>query len=120
MTWLAVAAGGALGACARYGVSLVLPGVSGGFPWATLAVNVLGCAVLGWLLADPSRFAASPDVRTFLGTGVCGALTTFSTFSVEAVVLVQRNEPGHAALYVASSLVVGFAAAAVGFWVGRP
>jgi CrcB protein len=85
--WLLVMLGGSLGAASRYGVGLLTARLWGiNFPWGTLVVNLVGCFIIGLLfaLADRSRLL-TPDVRLFLITGYLGALTTFSSFSLETV-----------------------------------
>lgn len=89
---LLVAAGGAIGATARYGFSLALINSAARFPFATLAVNILGSFLLGLLFAYSQQQAVSESWRLFLGVGILGAFTTFSTFSVEVVVLIQQGE----------------------------
>lgn len=87
-----VALGGALGGTARYAVAQALPRVGTEFPWATLVVNLVGAAVLGFVLvALADRPPPADRWRAFLGTGVCGGFTTFSTLSVEAVLLTRRR-----------------------------
>jgi len=115
---LLVAFGGAFGSVARYGVSLAAARLFGlAFPWGTLFVNVLGALLIGVLSAriDP----AQEDVRLLIGVGILGGFTTFSAFSLEAVRLGQHN-PSTAALYVASSLVLGLGACWLGLALGRP
>jgi CrcB protein len=115
---LLVAFGGAFGSVARYGASLAAARLFGlAFPWGTLFVNVLGALLIGVLAAriDPSH----EDTRLLIGVGVLGGFTTFSTFSLEAVRL-WPHHPGGAALYVASSLVLGLGACWVGLVLGRP
>ena len=85
--WLVVMLGGSLGAASRYGIGLMTARLWGtGFPYGTLVVNLVGCFIIGLLfaLADRSRLL-SPDVRLLLITGYLGALTTFSSFSVETI-----------------------------------
>ena len=85
--WLLVMVGGSLGAASRYGIGLLTARLWGtGFPWGTLVVNLAGCFIIGLLfaLADRSRLL-TPDVRLLLITGYLGALTTFSSFSLETV-----------------------------------
>ncbi len=85
--WLVVMLGGSLGAASRYGIGLLTARLwSTGFPYGTLVVNLVGCFIIGLLfaLADRSRLL-SPDVRLLLITGYLGALTTFSSFSVETI-----------------------------------
>ena len=112
MTLLAVAAGGALGAVARYLLAVRLYGELGiGFPWGTLGVNALGCALLGVVLGlVEERDAFSPDVRAFLTVGFLGAMTTFSTFIYESWQYMRVDDPLKSGLYVVLSLAVGFAA----------
>jgi CrcB protein len=85
--WLLVMLGGSLGAASRYGIGLLAAKLLGtNFPWGTLIVNLSGCFIIGLLfaLADRSHLL-TPDVRLFLITGYLGALTTFSSFSLETV-----------------------------------
>ena len=104
-----IAAGGALGAAARYGAALAWPTAPGAFPWTTLWVNVVGCAAIGVLMVlVAERGPAHPLVRPFLGTGVLGGFTTFSTYAVEAERLVAAGRIwaafGYLALTVAAAL----------------
>jgi CrcB protein len=111
----AVLAGGAAGTLARAGVADLLPHASGAFPWSTLLVNLAGTAILARLTVLVGR--ESPW-RYLVGVGFCGALTTFSTFQVEAVRLVDTGHPGVAVTYAAVSLAAGLAVAALA--VRRP
>lgn len=95
---------------ARYGLSSAFPGDA--LPWVTVAINVVGSFVLGALVVVDW---SSTEVRTALGVGFLGGFTTFSTFSVQAVVDVDAGEPGRALLYVGLSVVLGSAAAALGY-----
>ena len=112
MTLLAVAAGGALGAVVRYLLAVRLYSELGiGFPWGTLGVNVLGCALLGIVLGlVEERDAFSSDVRTLLTVGFLGAMTTFSTFIYESWQYMRADDPLRSGLYVVLSLAIGFAA----------
>ena len=110
---LLVALGGALGAPARYLADRWVSARTDGFPWGTIAVNVVGSLLLGVLAA-----AASPSLLTLGGTGFCGALTTFSTFSYETVRLVEEGRSRAAVVNVALSLLVGLAACAAGYALG--
>ena len=111
---LLVMFGAAVGAPARYLVDRLLPGRRGsGFPWGTLAVNVAGSALLGFLVALPAR-VLGPDLMAFGGTGVCGTLTTFSAFGYETVRLAQSGARIPAALNVAVSVLAGLGAACCG------
>jgi fluoride exporter len=111
----AVFAGGCLGALTRAGVAESLPHAAAGWPWATLVVNLLGALFLGWVLASPARHR-----RPLLGTGFCGALTTFSALQVELVGMLDRGAWGLAAGYVAASLAGGLLAVHVGSLLVRP
>lgn len=108
-----VAVGGALGASARYGASLLWPTPRGGFPWTTLWVNVAGCAVIGvFLVLVTEAWAAHRLVRPFFGTGVLGGFTTFSAYAVEAQRLLATR---HAATGLAS-LALTLLAALASVW----
>jgi CrcB protein len=120
LAYLAAAAGGVLGALARWGVGLALPHDTGSWPWATLLVNLTGCLLLGVLIA--ALFARHPDhpwLRPFLGTGVLGGFTTFSAFAVDTVQLADAGAVGAAVGYVAASVLGGVLAAAAGVALGR-
>lgn len=86
-TWLLVMLGGSLGAASRYGVGLLTARLWGtSFPWGTLVVNMTGCFLIGVLFALADRFRLlTPDIRLLLITGYLGALTTFSSFTLETV-----------------------------------
>ncbi|MEZ5143226.1 MAG: CrcB family protein [Acidimicrobiales bacterium] len=87
-----VAAGGAVGGPGRYAVAQLLLREAAGFPWATLSVNLVGAALLGFVLVVLTERGRPADrLRAFLGTGVCGAFTTFSTFGVETDQLVRNG-----------------------------
>lgn len=119
MAYLLAAIGGAVGAAARWAVVLALPRASGAWPWATLTVNLVGCLLIGVLLAVLS--ARRPDderLRTFLGAGVLGGFTTFSAFAVEVADLMRAGVPLLAAGYVAVSVLGGLLAVAAGLRVG--
>ena len=111
-----VAAAGALGALARYAVGLALG--PRGFPWGTLAVNVSGAAVLGFVLTwGPERWA--PTTTAAVAVGFLGAYTTFSTFAWEAFALGRTGRTAPALAYLAVSVGAGVAAAAAGHGAAR-
>ena len=113
-----IAAGGALGALARYGLSgWVQAGTAGTFPWGTLVVNVLGCFLLGFAFRVLQLSALSPALRATVTVGFLGAFTTFSTFSLEAIVLIQEERWARAAGYVGGSVALGLAALVAGAWI---
>lgn len=104
-----------MGAVARYGVSGWVHGFAGtAFPWGTLAVNLAGAFVLGFTLRVFQASVAAPETRAFLTVGLLGAFTTFSTFTYEAVALIQDGEWARASLYLGGSVVVGVAAVVAG------
>ncbi|HEX9530446.1 MAG TPA: fluoride efflux transporter CrcB [Acidimicrobiales bacterium] len=116
----AVAAGGALGAPARYEVAQLIHVASGTFPWATFWTNVTGSFALGLLLIlIIERFPPSRYLRPFVATGFLGAFTTFSTFAVEADVLAKDGHVPIAVAYAAASLLCGLVAAWAGMLVAR-
>ena len=122
MPWhlIGIALGGAIGAVARYQVSVVvLQRWPHTFPWGTLVVNVAGCLAIGLLAQAAHHGWVSPSARMFLGTGLLGALTTFSTFGYETVVCFQEHGARLALANVAANIVLGIAAVAVGLWLGR-
>lgn len=112
---LLVMAGGTAGTAARLAVGLWMPD-AGGLPLATFAVNVVGALLIGILAA---RIPGSTDLRVLLGTGILGGFTTYSAFMTGTVALLS-DAPLLAALYAATSLVLGLAAAALGLRIGRP
>ena len=113
---LAVAAGGALGSAARYGLQLAWPTPAAGFPWTTLITNLTGAALLGGLMRVIShRIAPHPLLRPFLGTGVLGGFTTFSTYAVQTVDLVDAGHPGRALGYVLGTLIGALVAVHLGW-----
>jgi fluoride exporter len=103
---LATAAGGILGAEARYGVGLAVPHSGAQFPWATVLINATGCAVLGVVMALlPQLTSPHRLVRPFVGIGVLGGYTTYSSFAVDAERLVLAHRALIAFGYVAATLV---------------
>jgi CrcB protein len=106
-----VALGGALGATARYALSLWWPLQPGGFPWATFWTNVVGCAVIGvFMVLITDVWAAHRLVRPFFGTGVLGGFTTFSTYTVDIERLVDSGHPGTGLAYLAATLLAALTA----------
>ena len=104
---------GGCGSVLRYLVGLAVP--SALFPWATVGVNVGGSFAIGLFGALAARFGWSEGVRLALTVGLCGGFTTFSTFSREALDLVTAGRWCAFSLYVAGSVILGIAAAALGF-----
>lgn len=119
MTALLVLLGGAIGAPARYLTDLyVREWTVTDFPWGTMAVNAVGSLVLGVLAGAAASGVLPGWVLTLAGTGFCGALTTFSTFSYETVRLAENGRWGSATLNVLGSLAVGSAAVSLGWLIG--
>lgn len=107
----AIFAGGVIGALARAGLAEALPHDSGRWPWATFLVNVLGALLLGYFVTRlQERLPLSAYRRPFLGTGICGALTTFSTMQVELLRMIDADHCLLALGYASVSIVAGFAA----------
>ncbi|MFJ9260379.1 CrcB family protein [Streptomyces bacillaris] len=112
----AVAAGGALGALARYGALALWPTAHGGFPWTVFVVNVSGCALIGVLMVltvERGR-VTHPLVRPFLGVGVLGGFTTFSTYAADVSGLLVRQELVAAVAYMVATVLAALAAV----WAG--
>ncbi|WP_182905006.1 fluoride efflux transporter CrcB [Microbispora sp. H13382] len=116
MILLLVFLGGVAGAPARYLADRLVQRLHDSvFPWGTLSVNLSGSLVLGLLLGARDGVGLPADVVTLLGTGFCGALTTFSTFGFETVRLLEEGSVLEAVLNALGSLVLGVLAAAAGF-----
>ncbi|MDZ7927477.1 MAG: fluoride efflux transporter CrcB [Agrobacterium sp.] len=116
-----VAAGGAIGSVFRYLVGLLSGRLAGtAFPWGTLAVNVAGSFLIGFLVELVARrLNASAEVRLFLVTGVLGGFTTFSSFTLDAAELFERGALSLSAVYILASLFVSIAAVFAGLALGR-
>jgi CrcB protein len=107
----AVALGGAIGACARYGATLIWPTGAGAFPWTTFLVNVTGCAAMGILMVlITERFTLHRLTRPFVGTGVLGGYTTFSTATLDTQHLLDGGHPGTGLFYLLATLTGSVAA----------
>ncbi len=117
---LAVACGGALGALARYWMSsLIYKQLGTAFPWGTLGVNVLGSLIMGMIFALAQQRDLPDPWRLAVAVGLLGAFTTFSTFSVDTLVLLQQGTWVRAGLNVLLSVVLCLLAAGVGMAVVR-
>jgi CrcB protein len=115
-----IAAGGMLGASARYGLGQWLPTNPGRFPWATFWTNMTGSFLLGlFLVLILERFPPSRYLRPLVATGVLGAFTTMSTYAVETALLAKDGRPLMALLYGGGSLSAGLALAYAGVLAGR-
>ena len=117
---IAVGAGSFIGGITRYLVSLAMKGISKGFPWATLLVNLLGCLIIGLRWGFLSRNASeSTSWGLFLTVGLCGGFTTFSTFSKEALTMLQTGQIWGFASYITLSILAGIALVAIGYYLFR-
>ena len=117
---VAVGAGSFIGGSARYLVSLMMKSVGKGFPWATLFVNLAGCFLIGLLWGVFSRSSSEGSSwALFLTVGLCGGFTTFSTFSKEALMMLQSGNIWFFAGYIALSVVAGVALVAAGYYLFR-
>ena len=116
MTAWIIFVGAGVGGVARYAVSQWVQAATGpAFPWGTLLINVSGSLVLAFVYGSLEGTAAAPAWRAFLGVGILGGYTTFSTFSYESVRLLQDGEWARALLYVAGSVILSLAGALLGF-----
>ncbi len=116
----AIFAGGTLGAALRTGLVELAPTHNGSWPWVTFSVNVLGSFLLGYLVTRlQERLPITAYRRPLLGTGLCGALTTFSTFQLELLRMLDRGDLGLALLYSSASLLIGFLGLALGTSIVR-
>ena len=105
---LIVALGGGLGACARYLIGLIPLKEPFSFPVKTLAINLIGCFVIGLIAAlAVKNTSLSPKTVLFIKTGLCGGFTTFSTFALETETLIKTGHIGLAILYIALSVILG-------------
>ncbi|MFI2608140.1 fluoride efflux transporter CrcB [Kitasatospora sp. NPDC018619] len=115
MNWLLVVAGALVGAPLRYLTDRAVQSRHDSvFPWGTFTVNAVGCLVLGLVTGAVAAGAASEQVRLLLGTGLCGALTTYSTFSYETLRLAETGAGRYALANAAGSVAVGLAAVYAG------
>jgi CrcB protein len=110
----AIFAGGVIGALARLGLLEALPPLPGHWPWATFVANIVGALALGYFTTRlQERLPLSAYRRPFLGTGLCGALSTFSTLQLELLQMLDHCEGGLAAGYAVASVAAGLAAIAL-------
>jgi CrcB protein len=115
VNWLLVIAGAMVGAPLRYLTDRTLQSRHDSvFPWGTFAVNVAGCLILGLLTGAVAAGAAGSHLQLLIGTGLCGALTTYSTFSYETLRLTETGARFYAAVNVVASLAAGLGAAFAG------
>lgn len=116
----AIFVGGALGSALRTGVSELAPTHTGHWPWVTFAVNVVACLLLGYLVTRlQERLPVTAYRRPLLGTGICAGLSTFSTFQVELLKMLEQGDVGLAIAYAACSIAAGFAGVLLGTGIVR-
>ncbi len=123
MTWIAIAAGGAIGAMARHAMNAAIPATSSTrFPLSTLIVNVSGCLAIGVLagLLAADRIALRVHWREFVFVGLLGGFTTFSSFGLETLLLARTHSPSQAAMNVVAQVAGGLIAVWVGYQLGMP
>lgn len=122
MKYLWVAIGSALGGIARCGLTRLTLSVSGTFPWGTIAVNIIGCFIMGFvgtLALSSGRFAIPEGVRLFLMIGICGGFTTFSSFSLDTFAMARTGDWFRAAANITLSVGLCFFAVALGHMLAR-
>jgi CrcB protein len=114
--YLLVGIGGALGAMARFGMQNLVGPTPNGFPVATLLINIAGSVAMGVLVGVLSKTTPhyANEIRLFVAVGIFGGFTTFSSFSLDAITLIERGEIGLATAYIVGSVVLSIA----GLWMG--
>lgn len=116
--YLLVMLGGAIGSGLRYGLGAWVQGLAGpSFPWSTFLINISGSFLIGIVLRLNLEGVLSPEARLLLAVGVLGGYTTFSTFSFETLSLVQQGEWAKALGYVLGSVLLGFIAVWLAYWL---
>ncbi|MCA1022792.1 fluoride efflux transporter FluC [Halobacillus litoralis] len=116
MIYLYVGTGGFIGASLRYLIGLIFVNTGGGFPYSTLFVNLSGSFLLAWVTAGLiSRYQLAAKWKAFLGTGLIGSYTTFSTLTADAFSLYQQNSELESLLYIGVSIGGGFLCSSLGF-----
>ena len=111
--------GGGLGSVFRYLVSILMRRIAFNFPWATLSVNIIGCFLIGVILAFAEKYRVNANWVLLLTTGFCGGFTTFSSFAYENQILLKTHSYFYFVVYLLSSIVVGVMAVFLGMFVVR-
>lgn len=118
MQLIAVAAGGAIGAVCRYSVGLLTANLT--FPWGTMIVNIAGSFLMGLLMAAFAQvWDASQATRLFLTVGILGGFTTFSAFSLDSILLLEKGQTLAAVFYIVASVILSLGALALGMMLIR-
>jgi CrcB protein len=119
-TVFAVGVGGGLGALARYYIAGWIQPAGVAFNWGIFIVNITGGLIMGLIVeASALKLNLSPELRAFLTTGILGGYTTFSTFSLDSALLLQKGQYGLAAFYVIGSVALSILALFAGLWIVR-
>ena len=119
-TVLAVGVGGGLGALARYYIAGWVQPAGAAFNWGIFVVNITGGLLMGMIVeASALKLNLSPELRSFLTVGILGGYTTFSTFSLDSALLLQKGQYGLAAAYVTGSVILSILALFAGLWIAR-
>lgn len=119
MNLLLVFIGGGLGSVARYGVGVASLRLGSDFPYGTMAINIVGSILMGLFVGWFALRGGPQALRLFVATGLLGGFTTFSSYSLEAVLLLERGETGAAAAYVVGSVALGLAGLFAGLLLMR-
>jgi fluoride exporter len=121
ISYIWVALGGALGSMTRYGVGIGAARAWGdAFPWGTLLINIAGSFVIsffGTLTSQAGPVPAAPELRIFIMVGFCGGFTTFSSFSLQTLELLQAGEAVRAGLYIVFSVILCLLGVFLGYWL---
>jgi CrcB protein len=119
-TVLAVGVGGGVGALARYYLAGAIQPAGSAFNWGIFIVNIAGALLMGLIVeASALKLNLPPDVRAFLTVGILGGFTTFSTFSLDSALLLQKGQYGLAAAYILGSVLLSILALFAGLWIAR-
>ena len=121
ISFLLVGIGGALGAMLRYGLQTQLGTLANGFPTGTFVINIVGSIAMGLLVGVLARTTPQyqDEIRLFVAVGVFGGFTTFSSFSLDAITMMERGDYMLAALYIVGSVLLAIAGLAMGLWAVR-
>ena len=115
-----VGVGGGLGALARYDIAGLVQPAGAQFNWGIFIVNITGGLMMGLIVeVSALKLNLSPELRSFLMVGILGGYTTFSTFSLDSALLLQKGQYGLAAAYMIGSVVLSIAALFAGLWIAR-
>lgn len=120
-TYLLVGIGGGLGAMARYGFGALVGTLANGFPVATFLINIIGSIAMGLLVGFLARTTPQfqEEIRLFVAVGLFGGFTTFSSFSLDAVVMIERGDYLLATIYIVGSVLLSIAGLFMGLWAMR-